>query len=610
MKKRISAVILMMIFVLVMGITVSAATVQMNKSSATIQTGDTLKLSVLVNGKEKAADGWGSSEKSVATVSSTGVVTGKSAGSTVITAMVDGSTVECIVSVVKKSTSKTTRYNVLVLDTSNSMRGTPLTRVKQAAKRFCKAVLNSSGDNYIAIVTFSGKAKVVCGFTDNISTLNKHIEKAKVSANTNINAALDTAGKLLENVPNGSKTMKNVVLCSDGLPQTGTKSSSGRYKSSDHKYYKYANAAYKTDVKLKNKDYFIYALGFFHNSTGKSLSFGKQLMKDLASKDKYYVVTDAKDVDDVFDDIADKITKTTISDTTLTLKVGETYQLTAYVNGAASKAKWKSSKKGVASVNSNGKVTAKKAGKTTVTATVNGKKVKCNVVVKSGTTIKLNKTKYTMYVGEKAILTASVKGSSGKVTWKSTKPGVATVTSGGVITAKKVGKTVIKATVNGVTAKCTVTVKKAVHPLYSMYFKFKATKFSRTYENMDEEGLRLVLNDEAVIEKCGAYMEKKNGYWYCTMAFKGRNVTSCTMSAYIGYKGKIVRDAMTYSGLNKFTMRKDSDGIWSKDGSFGSVYFNVVDNKGNIVANLYTGKQSENTKLFDDKEEMKEWLRK
>lgn len=47
-----------------------------------------------------------------------------------------------------------------------------------------------------------------------------------------------------------------------------------------------------------------------------------------------------------------------------------------------SKIKWKSSNKKVATVNSKGKVSAKKAGKATITATVGKKKFKCAVTVK------------------------------------------------------------------------------------------------------------------------------------------------------------------------------------------------------------------------------------
>lgn len=52
------------------------------------------------------------------------------------------------------------------------------------------------------------------------------------------------------------------------------------------------------------------------------------------------------------------------------------------VTGKAGKVTWKSSKKSVAAVSSKGVVTAKKAGKAKITATVDGCKLTCTVTVK------------------------------------------------------------------------------------------------------------------------------------------------------------------------------------------------------------------------------------
>lgn len=262
--------------------------------------------------------------------------------------------------------------------------------------------------------------KVVCNFTSNQKTLDKKINAMKAKGGTNINMALQKAGTLLAKAPNGSNVMKNIILCSDGLPESGSKSVGGRYKKKDHKYYKYANAAYKTDVKLKNKKYFIYALGFFHNSESKDLKFGKRLMKDLASKDKYYVVTNTKDVDKVLNDIAKKITKTVMNKTSIVLYEGETYQLNVLVNGVTKQAQWKSANSAIASVNGSGKVTAHTAGKTTVTGTVNGKSVTCRVTVKkrkaspSKPSLRLSHTKINVYLNKTVQLNAYITGKSKK----------------------------------------------------------------------------------------------------------------------------------------------------------------------------------------------------
>ena len=95
--------------------------VEINKDSITIKSGEKYQLNVTVDGITKSA-AWGSSDDSVASVDNTGLVTGKAAGTAVITAMVNGSTIECLVSVLKKTVNTTSRYNVLILDASGSMR--------------------------------------------------------------------------------------------------------------------------------------------------------------------------------------------------------------------------------------------------------------------------------------------------------------------------------------------------------------------------------------------------------------------------------------------------------------------------------------------------------
>lgn len=610
MKKKLSAVLITLLLALTLGLMVQAASVKMSKTSATIQIGDTVQLQALVNGTAKTAS-WGSSDTGVATVSQSGVVTGKKAGSTVITAMVNGTSVECVVSVVKRSSNSTTRYNVLILDTSGSMKGTPLKRVKTAAKRFAKTVLESDGTNYLAIVTLNSSPKVICNFTSSLSKLNSSINKVSASGNTNMNTAFKKADSLLSAIPDVSGVMKNVVLCSDGLPQSGTSSASGRYSSSDHDDYRYANAVYKTDVKMKNKGYFIYALGFFHNSSGKDLTFGKRLMKDLASKDKYYVVTNSSDIDKIFNNIANTITDTSINQTSITLYVGDTYQLNALENGSKIKASsWSSKSSSIASVSSTGKVTAKKAGTTTITAKANGKTLKCKVTVKKRNvvaSIKLNKSSASVYVGKSITLKATVTGSSKKVTWSTSNSKVATVKNGKV-TGKSYGTVTITAKANGKTATCKVKVL-VKHPEYSQYFMIKTTKSNYGSEKINEYGVRLKVNDGAVIDKCAVYIEKDGSKVKRTIACTGSNITYAYYVPYLAYNGKTKYDGDSSSRIATFSLRKNySTGIWSIYGNYTLITANLEDANGKQLAVQSTGVAEKNMKVFYDKDKMIKWL--
>lgn len=85
-----------------------------------------------------------------------------------------------------------------------------------------------------------------------------------------------------------------------------------------------------------------------------------------------------------------EVTSVTLNKYTLNLEVGKTGKLSATVlpDSAADKSiTWSSSKTDVASVSSNGTVTAKKAGTAVITATAtNGKSASCTVTVTGGTT--------------------------------------------------------------------------------------------------------------------------------------------------------------------------------------------------------------------------------
>lgn len=463
---RLTTLLFMLVLLALGGPVCAHADVTISRKSATIKIGSSITLSVKDNGQTAAGVVWGSSDTSVATVTQKGKVTGHLKGSAVITAMYQGTTLECIVSVVKNTDTGTVRYNVLVLDHSNSMKGSPMTQVRTAAKRFAKTVLNADGTNYVAVISFGTKSEVICTFTKSYQKAAKAISGITATGHTNMRASFDQAFKLLKDVSSGKNVIKNVILCSDGLPERGTVQTSGRYSKKDHKTFKYANAVYKVDTQMKNEGYFIYALGFFHNSSGKDLVFGKRLMKDLASKDKFYIIQEPDDLPDAFNDIADTIVSLTLSDSSITMTVGDTRTIRAYLNSTAVKAAevtWSSDNSKIASVDKNGKITAVSKGETTIRASVNGKTAVCKVTVKEKpTTIKLNKSTMTLYVGDTGSLKATTTGPDFPVSWKSSNSKIATVSgSGKTVTVKgvKAGKCTVTATCNGKSASCTVTVK-------------------------------------------------------------------------------------------------------------------------------------------------------
>lgn len=162
------------------------------------------------------------------------------------------------------------------------------------------------------------------------------------------------------------------------------------------------------------------------------------------------------------------------------LTVGESATLVATVspNNAENKAViWISSNISVASV-ADGKVTALKSGKATITVKTDdgGKTASCEVTVNPKVypvaSVSLDRKSATLVEGEELTLTATINpenASNKNVTWTSSDSSVASVTDGKV-TALKAGSATItvKTEDGGKTATCNVTVSPKVYPVESV----------------------------------------------------------------------------------------------------------------------------------------------
>lgn len=119
---------------------------------------------------------------------------------------------------------------------------------------------------------------------------------------------------------------------------------------------------------------------------------------------------------------------------------------------------FKSSNSAVASVNTYGVVTGKRAGTATITAKVKNAEGSCKVTV-SKPTITISRTSASMENGASLQLSAEIS-TGHEITWKSESSAVASVDEDGLVTAKKIGTAVIRASADHVSAKCRITVKK------------------------------------------------------------------------------------------------------------------------------------------------------
>ena len=134
-----------------------------------------------------------------------------------------------------------------------------------------------------------------------------------------------------------------------------------------------------------------------------------------------------------------------------------TTKINVVKDGVTGNATFRSSNKKVATVSSNGIVKAKKAGKVNITVQVGNHKQVVKITVKKPT-MKLVKSSAKLKKGKK--VTIKVKAAPvSKVTFKSSNKKVATVSSKGVVKAKKKGTATITVKCNGITKKFKVTVK-------------------------------------------------------------------------------------------------------------------------------------------------------
>ncbi len=177
---------------------------------------------------------------------------------------------------------------------------------------------------------------------------------------------------------------------------------------------------------------------------------------------------------------------------------------------------WSTSDPSVVSINEKGYIEALKTGTSKITVqTQNGIKSDVTITVKSSvvevTSVKLNKTSTSIYVGESERLRATVSpddATTKKVTWKSSDPSVATVTTSGIVKGIKDGSATITATsTNGKKASCKVIVSTKVVEVTSLSFKNSSVNIKTN----EKAKLEVVINPSDATDKTITYTSNNTG---------------------------------------------------------------------------------------------------
>ena len=421
-----------------------ATGVSLNKTSATLNTGQTLQLTATVTPSNTSNKNvtWKSSNTTVATVSSSGLVTAKALGSATITVTTaDGSnkSATCALTVNQLATGVSLNKTSATLNTGQTLQ---LTATVTPSNTSNKAVTWKSSNTSVATVSTSGlvTAKGPGSATITVTTADGS-NKSATCALTVIQLA---TGVSLNKTSATLNTGQTLQLTATVTP-SNTSNKNVTWKSSN------------TTVATVSSSGLV---------TAKAPGTATITVTTADGSNKS--ATCALTVNQL-------ATGVSLNKTSATLNTGQTLQLTATVtpnNTTNKNVTWKSSNTTVATVSSSGLVTAKAPGTATITVTTadgSNKSATCALTVNQlATGVSLNKTSATLNTGQTLQLTATVtpsNTSNKNVTWTSSNTTVATVSSSGLVTAKAAGTATITVTTadgSNKSATCAITVKQLV----------------------------------------------------------------------------------------------------------------------------------------------------
>ena len=429
------------VYVAVSGVTLSADSVSIPKGekrilTATIAPADALNQELT----------WTSSNETVARVDAvTGQITGRTKGTAKITVTTadGGYTDSCIVEVVQLATGVTLSFSSVSLEAGKTKTISASVAPSSASD---KTVTWSSSNEKIAKVSSSGKITAVAAGTATITATSKDGNASSSCKVTVKQPATSIVLKSTSGTDLSKTTMKIAVGSSKTVKATIQPSN-----------------VTNTDVTWSTSDKKIATV----SSKGVVKGIKAGTVKITATSGDGAASTTIKIK------IFTPVKSVALNKTSATLKEGGTTTITATISPSTATYKtveWTSSNYDVATVDENGKVTAKGVGYAIITATTTQgeKTATCTVsVVRPVKSISISETSLRIEVGDKVRLKATVKptdATNQTVSWKSSSSSIAKVSSSGVVTARKLGTATITVTTadGGLKKTCTVNVVKKV----------------------------------------------------------------------------------------------------------------------------------------------------
>lgn len=232
--------------------------------------------------------------------------------------------------------------------------------------------------------------------------------------------------------------------------------------------------------------------------------------------------------------------------------------------GAKGTVKWSTSNKRIATVSSNGVVKGISKGTATIYAKNGGKTYKCKVVVKNPS---MTRKSITPFV--KQTYKLGVNGGSGKIKWSSSNKKIATVSSSGVVTAKKTGSCKVYAVRNGKKTSCTVKVYNKMTMNKTSYDLEIDDIESYEYETVDlsvtggEGPVEWTSSNPEIAEVSEGYVEPK-AEGNVTITAKRYGYTAKCNITVTDFSNVVFADSYQWDNLIVFSEDIDEDGWFIK----------------------------------------------
>ena len=419
--------------------------IELTPSTATVRTGATVPITVLLRDASGKPIGgvnvfWSSSDTSIAVVSSSGVVSGRAAGTATVAASALGVSASATITVLNRDVA-----NVQVTPAAASIRvgaTSPFearTFDAQGALLPGRAIVWTTSSSSIATVDQQGIVTGRAVGTATITATSEGKSGAAVATVTSIPVATVALSPTLDTVGVG-ETSQLTATTRDAGGATLT----GRpivFTAADSRIAAVSSSGLVTAI----------APG---STVISAVSEGRTGTATIVVRLR-------------------AVASVSLTPNASTVIVGDRLQLSARTSDASGNTltgravAWTSSNAAVAAIDALGLVTAVAPGTATITATSEGKSGTASVVVNvvPVASVQVAPPAATIFTGATVQLTATARSSAGTVLtgrttmWRSGAPSIATVSANGVVTGISAGAAVIIADVEGVTGSATVTVR-------------------------------------------------------------------------------------------------------------------------------------------------------